>query len=413
MDHFALRSGELHAEEIPLRALAARYGTPLYVYSKATLRRHLAAFDEGFTGQPHLVCYAVKANSNLSVLRTLAQGGAGFDIVSGGELFRALKAGGDPAKIVYSGVGKTDEELDYAIRSRILLFNVESDGELERIEAAAKRRKRRARISIRVNPDVDPKTHPYIATGLASSKFGVPMARARAMYAQAAKLPNLEIAGVDCHIGSQLTQVQPFLDALDRVTVLVRELRARGHSIRYLDIGGGLGITYSDEAPPHPRDYGTQLRSRLEGLDVTLILEPGRVIVGNAGVLVTKVLYVKRGAKKRFVVVDAGMNDLIRPSFYDAFHSIEPVRPVKGRGSRKVDVVGPVCESGDFLAKDRTLAEVEPGELLCVRSAGAYGFAMSSNYNSRPRAAELLVDGAKVTLARRRETLADLVRGER
>ncbi len=412
MNHFQYRGGELCCEEVPLEAIADLHGTPIYVYSKATLTRHYKAFDAAFKGQPHLVCYSVKACSNLAVLSTLAKLGSGFDIVSGGELFRVLKAGADPKKVVYSGVGKRDDEIAFALKSKILLFNVESDGELERIDAVAKRLKAKARVTVRVNPDVDPKTHPYISTGLEVSKFGIPMKRAKELYALAAKLPRIEVAGVDCHIGSQLTEVRPFLDALERVKKLVVELRSDGHRIEYLDLGGGLGITYADEAPPHPRDYGAELKKALAGLGVTLVLEPGRVIVGNAGALVTRVLYRKKGAKKEFVVVDAAMNDLLRPSFYEAFHAIQPARKARAKKTVKADVVGPICESGDFLAKDRVVADVQPGDVLAVMSAGAYGFAMSSNYNSRPRAAEVLVDGSKVLVARRRETLADLVRGE-
>jgi diaminopimelate decarboxylase len=412
MHHFRYKNGELYCEDVPLEKLAEEHGTPLYVYSHATLVRHWRAVDRAFAGQPHLVCYSVKANSNLSLLRTFAELGSGFDIVSAGELFRVIKAGGDPAKVVFSGVGKTEEEIDAALKAGILLFNVETEGELERISRVAKRRRKTARITVRVNPDVDPRTHPYIATGLRDSKFGIPRRRARAVYARAAELPNLQVAGIDCHIGSQLTEVRPFLDALERLRVLIAELRSDGHHIEYLDIGGGLGITYDEEAPPHPSAYGSEIKRALAGLDVRLVLEPGRVIVGNAGVLLTRVIDRKSGDAKKFMIVDAAMNDLIRPSLYDAFHDLWPVSRGRGRKKAKVDVVGPVCESGDFLAKDREVADLAPGDLLAVMSAGAYGFVMSSNYNSRPRAAEVLVDGRRVIVARRREKLSDLIRGE-
>jgi diaminopimelate decarboxylase len=413
MHLFRYAGGQLHCEGLPLADLAVRYGTPLYVYSAATLDRHFGVFDRAFEGRRHLVCYSVKACSNLSVLRRLGRLGSGFDVVSGGELYRVLHAAGDPRTVVFSGVGKSDEELAYALKSGILLFNVESEGELEAISRVAKRLRRRARIAVRVNPDVDPKTHPYVATGLRTSKFGIPMERAAAVYARARELPGVEAVGVDCHIGSQLVEVAPFVDALGRVKRLVEGLRADGFPIEYLDLGGGLGIPYDDEAPPPPRSYGAAVRRALGRLDVTLLLEPGRVIVGNAGVLVTRVLYRKPGVGKEFVIVDAGMNDLVRPALYGAHHAILPVERSRGRRTIRADVVGPVCESGDFLAKDRDVADVGPGDLLAVMSAGAYGFAMASNYNSRPRPAEVLVDGGRALLARRRETYADLVHGER
>jgi diaminopimelate decarboxylase len=413
MNHFELRNGELHAEDVPLRRIAEEHGTPCYVYSAATLRRHYRVFDEAFAAVDHLVCFSVKANSNLAVLDLLAREGSGFDIVSGGELFRCLRAGADASKIVFSGVGKTAGEIRAALEAGILAFNVESSAELDLIDAVARERGVRAPVSLRVNPDVDPKTHPYISTGMKKAKFGIEIGRAVDEYARARAMKGIEIVGVDCHIGSQLTDVTPFADALARIRGLILELRSRGIEVRYLDFGGGLGITYEDETPPLPKDYAAALlRDGVDKLGVKLLLEPGRVIVGNAGVLLTRVLFNKDTETKRFVIVDAAMNDLVRPALYGAYQGIEPVVP-HGRAERTVDVVGPICESGDFLAKDRALPEVEPGELLAVRSAGAYGFVMASNYNTRPRAAEVIVDGAEVHVARARETLEDLVRGER
>jgi diaminopimelate decarboxylase len=412
MNHFNYQGGELCAEDVPLEKLAAEVGTPCYVYSSATLRRHYRVFDEAFAAAPHLVCYSVKANSNLAVLRLFAREGCGFDIVSGGELFRARRAGADPAKIVFSGIGKTRDEMAYALREGILAFNVESAAELDLLDEVAAAVGRKAPVSLRVNPDVDPKTHPYISTGMKKSKFGIEIRRAAEQYERARSLPHLEVVGVDCHIGSQLTDVAPFRDALARVRGLILDLRARGFDIRYLDFGGGLGITYADEEPPSPKDYAEALlRDGIEKLGVKLLLEPGRVLVGNAGILLTRVLFLKDTETKKFVIVDGAMNDLIRPSLYGAFQRIDPVRQ-SDRASAIVDVVGPVCESGDFLAKDRELPAVLPGELLAVRSAGAYGFVMASNYNTRPRAAEVLVDGSTYHVVRARETLDDLVRGE-
>ncbi len=411
MHHFQERNGELYAEDVPLRRIAEQVGTPAYVYSLATLRRHLQVFDAAFEGIPHLVCFSVKANSNLAVLRTFARAGSGFDIVSGGELFRALKAGADASKIVFSGVGKTATEIRYALTAGILMFNVESPGELDTINAVAGELGAKARVALRVNPDVDPKTHPYISTGLKKSKFGIHIQRSVEDYRRARTLPNIEVVGVDCHIGSQLTTVPPFIDALQRIHDLVGRLHHEGFAIRYLDMGGGLGITYNDEQPPQPRDYAAALAEGLRGLDVTLILEPGRVIVGNAGVLLTRVLYLKSTDEKNFVVVDGGMNDLIRPALYGSYQGIQPVHARNG-ARLTADVVGPVCESGDFFAKDRELPTVEPGDLLAVMSAGAYGFVMASNYNTRPRPPEVLVDGDQFHIVRERETLEDLVRGE-
>ncbi|HEU4382561.1 MAG TPA: diaminopimelate decarboxylase [Anaeromyxobacteraceae bacterium] len=413
MNHFQRRRGVLHAEKIPVQDLARAYGTPLYLYSTATLARHWRVLDRSLSGLRHLVCYAVKANSNLAVLSLFARLGAGFDIVSGGELYRVLEAGGDPGRVVFSGVGKRDDEIAFALDRGVRCLNVESGPELGRVSALARRLGVRAPVALRVNPDVDPRTHPYIATGLRRSKFGVSVEEARRLYALAARDPALDVQGLAIHIGSQITSVAPFLDAIARVLRLARDLSRQGVRLRHLDIGGGLGIQYRDEEPPHPDDYGRAVKRALRGFQGQVILEPGRVLVGNAGVLVTRVLYLKRSGRRTFVVVDAAMNDLVRPSLYGAHHDVEPVGRV-GRGARMVtcDVVGPVCESSDFLARGRRLPEPAAGDLLCVRSAGAYGFTMSSNYNSRPRAAEVLVDGSSALLARRRETVRDLVRGE-
>jgi diaminopimelate decarboxylase len=411
MHHFQHRNGELHAEGVPLREIATRVGTPCYVYSLATLERHYSVFDRAFAAVRHLICFSVKANSNLAVLRTFARAGSGFDIVSGGELFRALRAGGDPAKIVFSGVGKTREEIVAALRAGILMFNVESPAELDTINAAAGAVGVKARVALRVNPDVDPKTHPYISTGLKQSKFGIHIQRSIEDYRRARALPHIEVIGVDCHIGSQLTTVPPFVDALARIRTLVGRLEQEQFHIRYLDMGGGLGITYNDEQPPEPRDYAAAVTEGLHGLDVTLVLEPGRVIVGNAGILLTRVLYLKSTDEKNFVVVDGGMNDLIRPALYGSYQGIQAVMPRDGR-KLIADVVGPVCESGDFFAKDREILPLAPGDLLAVMSAGAYGFVMASNYNTRPRPAEVMVDGDSFYVVRERETLDDLIRGE-
>lgn len=412
MHHFIYRAGELFAEDISVRALAAEYGTPLYIYSTATFKRHFQAFDSAFADLPHLTCFSVKANSNLCVLRLLSEQGAGMDIVSGGELFRALAAGVPARKIVYSGVGKRSGEIMEALLADILMFNVESLEEMHRINEIALEMGKIARISLRVNPDVDPKTHPYITTGLNKNKFGLDIDQSQEAYELALSLPGIEPLGIDCHIGSQLTAIEPFLEALESIKIFYAKLKKIGVDIRFLDLGGGLGITYDQEEPPHPREFGKALVRELQGLDLTLILEPGRVIAGNAGILVTEVVYTKFTKSKHFVIVDAAMNDLIRPSLYQSFHRIDEVCPQQ-RPARKVDVVGPVCESGDFLARDRDMPEVRSGELLAVFSAGAYGFSMSSQYNSRPRAAEVLVDGASAMLARKRETYSDLVALER
>jgi diaminopimelate decarboxylase len=412
MNHFQRKDGALHAEDVSLADLARAYGTPLYVYSSATLRRHWKVLDRSLAGMKHLVCYATKANGNLAILDLLARLGAGFDIVSGGELYRVLKAGGDPRKVVFSGVGKTDEEIAFALSQRVRCLNVESAPELGRVSVVARRLGVRAPVALRVNPDVDPRTHPYIATGLKTSKFGVSVDEARRLYHVAAGDPAIDVRGVACHIGSQITTVVPFLDAIARVRALARELARAGIPMRHIDIGGGLGIQYRDENPPHPDEYGAAVKRAMKGFEGEVILEPGRVLVGNAGVLLTRVLYVKESGRKRFVVVDAAMNDLVRPSLYGAHHDIEVVGAER-RPVGTVDVVGPVCESSDFLARGRKMPVPEAGDLLCVRSAGAYGFSMSSTYNARPRAAEVLVEGSVARLARKRERWPDLVRGER
>jgi len=413
MDHFAYRNSELCCEQVGLRALAADAGTPAYVYSKAALLESYTAYDRAFAPVPHLICYAVKANSNLAILGTLARAGAGADIVSGGELFRALRAGIPAKKIIFSSVGKTREEMREALKAEILMFNVESLSELRALDEVAREMGVRAPVALRVNPDVDPQTHPYIATGLKTSKFGIPIAQALEAYQEAASLEGVEVVGADMHIGSQLTKASPFADAVARLAALVKALRERAIEVRMIDVGGGLGIRYRDDAPPTHREYATVLLPALRELGVTVLLEPGRSIVGNAGILLTRVLYRKDTGDKKFVVVDAGMNDLIRPALYDSYHEIRPVDETRlGGPVENVDVVGPVCESGDFLAKDRELAASEEGDLLAVMSAGAYGFVMSSNYNARPRAVEVLVDRDRYTIVRRRETYEDLVAGE-
>ncbi|WP_319543974.1 diaminopimelate decarboxylase [uncultured Pseudodesulfovibrio sp.] len=411
MHHFEYRDGVLFAEEISVTALAEEYGTPLYIYSAATLRRHFKAFDSAFDGLDHMTCYSVKANSNMAVLKLLAAEGAGMDIVSGGELYRALKAGVSPEKIVYSGVGKRDSEIREALEAGILMFNVESVAELERINAVAAEMGTTAKVSFRVNPDVDPQTHPYISTGMQKNKFGLDIENSLAAYKLAAEMKNVEPVGMDCHIGSQLTKLDPFLEALDKLLNFNETLKGFGINIKYLDLGGGLGISYDEEEPPHPSEFGKALSEKLQGLPLKVIFEPGRVIAGNAGILVTQVVYTKSNPTKNFLIVDGAMNDLIRPSLYGSYHRIGEVE-LKGRQHKTFDVVGPICESGDFLARDRELPGVEQGERLVVYSAGAYGFTMASNYNTRPRACELLVDGSTVTVARKRETYEDLLANE-
>jgi diaminopimelate decarboxylase len=412
MDHFPLRDGVLHAEHVDLRTIAASHGTPCYVYSRAAFERHWRAFDEAFAGQDHLVCFAVKSCSNIAVLGVLARLGSGFDIVSRGELERVLAAGGEAGRTVFSGVGKSRDEIRYALEAGIHCFNVESAPELERIAAIAAGMGLRAPVSLRVNPDVDAQTHPYIATGLKENKFGITIGEAEALALQAAATPSLRLLGLDCHIGSQLVSVAPFVDALDRLLALIDRLADRGVPITHLNVGGGLGVRYRDETPPLPGDYARALRARLGDRACRLLIEPGRAIAANAGILLTRVEYLKPGEHRNFAIVDAGMNDLLRPSLYSAWHEIAPVAPGDDAGAMDWDVVGPVCETGDFLGKERRLA-LREGELLAVRSAGAYGFVMSSNYNSRPRAAEVMVDGAQTHLVRERETLAGLYRGER
>jgi len=413
MDHFEYRDAELCCEQVSLRALATVTGTPVYVYSKAALLEGLAGYHRAFRDVPHVVCYSVKANSNLGVLSVLAKAGAGADIVSGGELYRALRAGIPPKKIIFSGVGKSRDEMRDALKADILMFNVESRSELRVLDEVALEMGVRAPIALRVNPDVDPQTHPYIATGLKTSKFGIPFDEALAAYEDAATMQGLEIVGVDMHIGSQLTKATPVADAVARVVALVKALRERAIEIRMVDIGGGLGIRYREETPPTHEEYAMVLLPALREAGATVLLEPGRSIAGNAGILLTRVLYRKDTGAKKFVVIDAAMNDLIRPSLYGAFHDIRPIdETARARAREIVDVVGPICESGDFLAKDRELAYVEQDDLLALMSAGAYGFAMASNYNTRPRAAEVLVDGNRYTIVRRRETYEDLVAGE-
>jgi diaminopimelate decarboxylase len=411
MDHFRYRGGELHVEDVPLREIAQQYGTPCYVYSRAALEHHWHAFDDAFGAHPHLVCFAVKANSNLAVLNVLARLGSGFDIVSVGELERVLAAGGNPARILFSGVGKQVHEMRRALEVGIRCFNVESAAELERLNAVASKLGTTAPVALRVNPDVDAQTHPYISTGLRENKFGVAIEDAPALYRRAQDLPHIRISGVDCHIGSQLTQLGPFLDALDRVLLLVERLGADGITLDHLDLGGGLGVRYREETPPEPGDYAAALLEKLGDSPFEIFVEPGRAIAANAGVLLTRVEYLKHSEAKDFAVIDAAMNDLIRPSLYQAWQGIDTVdeQPAGARGV--YDLVGPICETGDFLGKQRSLTLCE-GSLLAVRSAGAYGFTMASNYNSRPRAAELMVDGKQVHLVRRRETLAELFAGE-
>ena len=413
MHNFEYRQGELYCEQVPVSQIAKQVGTPCYVYSHATLIRHIRAYDNAFKNIPHLMAFAMKANSNLAILRLMAKEGSGVDIVSGGELFRALKAGVSPSKIVFAGVGKNVEEIRDALKAEILMFNIESSAEMHAINDVAASVGKIAPVALRINPDIDPKTHPYISTGLKKSKFGIAADRALEEFRVASTLRHIHVVGVHAHIGSQLTEVTPFVESLKKVLALVDTLKGQGTNIRYLNIGGGLGITYSDEKPPLPHELAEALSPLVKGLDLTLVMEPGRVIVGNAGILVTKALYEKIGESKRFVIVDAAMNDLIRPSLYSAYHDIRPVsEALLHRPKHQVDVVGPVCESGDFLAKDRSLPEVKPGDLLAVMSAGAYGFVMASNYNSRPRVPEVLVKDNEVHVVRARESYDDLVRGE-
>jgi diaminopimelate decarboxylase len=414
MHHFDYINNRLYCEAVEVTEIAEAVSTPFYLYSSATLNHHFNAFDSSFGDIDHLTCFAVKACSNLAILRLFASQGGGADIVSGGELFRALKAGFDPKRIIYSGVGKTREELRYGLESGILMFNVESVQELERLQETAAELQLTAPVSFRVNPDVDPKTHAYISTGLAKNKFGIPIEEAEGLYRRAQTMANIEILGVSCHIGSQLVEVSPFIEALDKVKQFILRLADQGIAVRYLDLGGGVGIRYQDETPPDLKDYAAAIKEELAGLNCTLILEPGRVIVGNAGILVTRVQYTKRNQAKKFIIVDAAMNDLARPSLYEAYHDILPVvAPAGGNVAQETaDVVGPICETGDFLAKDRELPPLVAGDLVAVMSSGAYGFAMSSNYNSRPRAAEVLVHNDRFYVIRERETYTSLIHGE-
>jgi len=411
MDHFNYRENQLFAEDVAIEDIIYKYGSPCYIYSRATLERHWQAFDQAFGSHPHLICYAVKANSNIAILNVLARLGSGFDIVSLGELERVIAAGGDPKKIVFSGVGKREDELLAALKLGIRCFNVEVTGELDRLNLLAEQLGVIAPVSFRVNPDVDAKTHPYISTGLKENKFGIDINHALHEYRRAAAMPNIEVVGIDCHIGSQLTDTRPFLDALDKVLELVDALKAAGIHLHHLDLGGGLGIRYKDELPPEPAEYIGAVLKRLGDSNVEVLLEPGRAIVGNAGILVTQVEYLKPTEHKNFAIVDAAMNDLVRPSLYSAWQEIIPVHTETDAELQQWDIVGPVCETGDFLGKHRELSLAQ-GDLLTIRSSGAYGFSMSSNYNSRPRAAEVMVDGDQIHLIRARETIPQLWAGE-
>jgi diaminopimelate decarboxylase len=407
MHHFQYKRNNLFAEAVPIQEIVSQVGTPCYIYSRATLEHHFKVFDQAFSKISHLTCYALKANANLALLSLFAGLGGGADIVSGGDLYRALKAGIPPERIVYSGVGKSPEEIRYALKEKILLLNIESPEELLLVDEIAGQMKIKAPIGIRVNPDIDPKTHPYISTGLKKNKFGIHIRQSLDEYRLAKGLPHITIKGVDCHIGSQLLATQPVLEALEKMKNLIAQLKHLGIDIQLVDLGGGLGITYDREEPPHPKEYARTIIRAIGKTPLTLILEPGRVIVGNAGILVTKVLYVKKGEEKNFIIVDAGMNDLLRPSLYGSFHQIRPV--LRSRRTKiQADVVGPICESGDFLAKERMLPRSKAGELLAVMSAGAYGFAMASNYNSRPRAAEIMVHGDEFSVIRKRETYSQM-----
>ncbi len=407
MDHFGYRDGALHAERVPAAAIAERHGTPCFVYSRAALEQGYRAYEQALSGLPHMICFAVKANPNLAVLDVLARLGAGFDIVSGGELERVAAAGGDPGRAVFSGPGKSRDEIERALAAGIFCFNIESEAELERVGEAARRLGATAPVAVRVNPDVDAGAHPYVATGLKESKFGVPAGRATALYRRAAAMDGVRVAGIDCHIGSQLASAAPFLEAVDRLLAMAGRLEAEGIPLGHLDMGGGLGVPRGGERPPTPAELMRAVGARLAGRGMTLIVEPGRSIAADAGILLTRVEYLKDGGAKSFAVVDGAMNDLLRPALYGARHDIVPVERSR-REAKRWDVVGPVCESADFLGKDRTLA-IDAGDLLAVRSAGAYGFSMSSNYNSRPRAAELMVDGDGAHLVRRRESVAELM----
>jgi diaminopimelate decarboxylase len=410
MHDFKYRATELYAENVPVRKIAEEVGTPIYIYSHKTLIRHYRAFSNAFNRYPHIICFALKANSNSAILRLLAKNGCGADVVSGGELYLALRAGIPANKIVYAGVGKTADEIRYSLKSRILMFNIESSDELLSINEIAGDMGIKARIALRVNPDIDASTHPYISTGLKKYKFGIPIEYAVENYTLAGTLPNVQIVGIHCHIGSQITKISPFVEAVKRILALAKKLKSLGFEIKYLDIGGGLGIPYDNRITPYPKELAERIIPLIKGSDFILILEPGRAIAGNAGILVTKVLYLKKSTEKEFVIVDGGMNDLIRPSLYEAYHQILPVKKNR-RPKVKVDIVGPICESGDFFAKDREINRPLHGDLLAIMSAGGYGFSMSSNYNGRPRPAEVLVKGNKYYVIREREKYKDLVRG--
>lgn len=411
MDYFDYINGQLHCEQVPLTTLADQYGTPLYVYSRATLERHWRAFDQALSDRPHLVCYSVKANSNIAVLNILARLGSGFDIVSSGELQRVLKAGGDPAKVVFSGVGKKPDEMRLALKTNIRCFNIESEHELLSLNDIAIEMNCVAPVSFRINPDVDAKTHPYISTGLKENKFGIAFDQALKIYQQASQLQHIDIQGIDCHIGSQLTELSPFVDALDRLMALISQLSEKGIKIHHMDLGGGLGVRYQDEDPPLPAEWARALNDRLSNFDGEILIEPGRAIAANAGILLTRVNALKENEHKNFAVIDAAMNDLIRPALYNAWQAIIPVNSETSVEPAVYDVVGPICETSDFLGKDRELS-IAAGDLLAIRSSGAYGFTMSSNYNSRGRAAEVIVDKERHYVVRARETFEDLVRGE-
>lgn len=412
MHYFNYLNGELYCEDVPLKELVEKYGTPLYVYSGKTILRHFKAFDGAFKSHNHLICYSVKANSNIAILAMLARAGSGFDIVSKGELYRAIKAGAEPSKIVFSGVGKTEEDIKMALAAGILMFNVESEAELYFINEIAGSLNKKAPISFRINPDVNPLTHPYISTGLKKNKFGIPYENAVKLYEKANTLKNIDVVGIDCHIGSQITQLSPFIEAVEKIKVLIDEIEKKGMQIQYVDLGGGLGISYKDEEPPHPNEYGEVIIKQFEGMNKTLIFEPGRVIVGNAGVMLTEVLYLKENIEKKFVIVDAAMNDLARPALYGSYHTIMPVIQNEDAENISCDIVGPVCESTDYFAKDRVIQKPAKGDILCVMSAGAYGFSMASNYNSRQKAAEILVIGDKHFVIRERDSLEHLIANE-
>jgi len=411
MHHFVYKDDDLFCEDVPIADIVEQVGTPLYLYSYATITRHFRVFEDAFNDLDHLTCFSVKSNSNLAILKIFASHGGGADIVSGGELFRALKAGIVPDKIVYSGVGKTSEEMKFALTSNICMFNVESDQELQALNTIAGTMGRKATVAIRINPEVEAHTHPYIVTGHSENKFGISLKDALHTYESARQLKNIDVKGISCHIGSQLTDISPFLDALRKLKDILQELKKMSFDIKFLNLGGGLGITYDDEKPPHPLEYASALKEILEKENITLILEPGRVIIGNAGILVTRVLYTKSTKDKRFIIVDAGMNDLIRPTLYNSFHAIQPVRMIHSE-MVVADLVGPVCETGDFFAKDRKMPVLEPGDLVAIMSAGAYSFSMASNYNSRPRPAEVMVKGKLFSIIRSRETCDDLIHGE-